>query len=345
MIILLIAGLFFCGCSAGKSDVSPTAVPIESSIPAAATAEPVPTESDSETTRSITGTAVLRDAQFRDAANGNPLLHIRSDGNLTADNLILDHAAGTKDEEKPLWEQAAIRIDEGGQASLTAATLASGAEELPLIVCRGVLELADTMAVHTGSQADMLLAANSGSIHAARCDLLTSGSGSACLAAENGGSIRCTQGTRMNTAADGSNYAMRLNDGGTVSIADGSVRGDILLSGFGNALLCTNTVLYGNLRFETAEDEIDLRLQSGSRFVGTTDGDGAIGVQITLDASSTWTLTGDAYIAALSDGDITLSNIDSSGFSLYYNAESEQNLWLQGKSMALKGGGYLIPLI
>ena len=42
-------------------------------------------------------------------------------------------------------------------------------------------------------------------------------------------------------------------------------------------------------------------------------------VAVTLDATSTWTLTGDSYIAEF-NGD--LANVDRNGYTLYVNGEA-----------------------
>lgn len=343
--LMLAAGLMLCGCSRINEPPSPTAVPHEQTAEITLAPTPTPVSSLAEH-RTIDGVVHLENEVLRAAANGSPLLHIRADGTLSAAGLMLDLAKGTADPSLTAMQQAALRTDSGGTAVLTASTLASDMDNIPLLAADGgTLKLTDTMAVHTGTGAATLAAANGGKIEAIRSECIAGGAGSAALLARDGGSIDCTAGTRVTAAEDGTSLAMCLLGDGSVSVADGELFGDVFLTGSGNTLQCSNTQFVGNLRFENAEDEIDLHLQSGSRFVGTTDGDGAIGIRIALDATSTWQLTGDAYVAVLSDADTTLSNIHSGGYSLYYNAESEENLWLSGKTLSLNGGGYLIPLI
>ena len=53
---------------------------------------------------------------------------------------------------------------------------------------------------------------------------------------------------------------------------------------------------------------------TNSSYTGAIQGEGS--VSVTMDAASTWTLTGDSYITSLS-GD--LSGLNLNGYSLYVN--------------------------
>ncbi|KAK3935112.1 hypothetical protein QBC46DRAFT_358521 [Diplogelasinospora grovesii] len=65
---------------------------------------------------------------------------------------------------------------------------------------------------------------------------------------------------------------------------------------------------------------------------------------VALDSSSNWTLTKDTKVQNFTDGDRTLGNIQSAGFTLYYNASAGQSKWLGGKTVKLNGGGVAKPL-
>jgi len=347
--LTMAAAIFLCfGCSAKDQAPAPTAVPIQQED-AVTTFEP---EVSNEGLNSfgerytVDSALTISDKQISAASDSGPILQILSGGELTASGILLDRTAGAAAADLPAKLQASVVSEQGAKAHISVSAVSSDANQIPLFsALGGIIELQDTMAVSAGTNAAALYAEGSGSITANRCDLFAGGENGNVLFAAAGGTIVCAQGTRISASIDGSSTAIRLADGGNIQLSDAEVSGDIFVLGYGNALRCTNTSISGNLRFDTAEDEVDLQLRSGSRFLGTTDGDGAIGIRITLDAASRWILTGDAYVAALSDEDPSLSNIDSGGFSLYYNAESEENLWLGGKSMALSGGGYLIPLI
>lgn len=67
-------------------------------------------------------------------------------------------------------------------------------------------------------------------------------------------------------------------------------------------------------------------------------------VTVSLDKTSSWTVTGNSYINSLTDTDTTLSNIHSSGFTVYYDSSVRVNSWLGGKTITLDGGGSLTPV-
>ncbi len=64
---------------------------------------------------------------------------------------------------------------------------------------------------------------------------------------------------------------------------------------------------------------------------------------IHLDRTSTWTLTGTTRVQNFTDEDVTLGNVESRGFDVFYNASGGLNGWLGGKRVGLRGGGSVIP--
>lgn len=94
-------------------------------------------------------------------------------------------------------------------------------------------------------------------------------------------------------------------------------------------------------------DEIStfaLSLTQGSTFAGAVNtGNTAQEVAISLDADSTWTLTGDSYVTVLTNADETCANIVSGGYNLYYDADAAGNEWIGGQTISLAGGGSLMP--
>lgn len=69
-------------------------------------------------------------------------------------------------------------------------------------------------------------------------------------------------------------------------------------------------------------------------------------VNIVLDKTTKWELTGDSYISVLTihNGKISRlkTQIESNGYDIYYDAD--QNEWLNGETIKLPGGGKLRPL-
>jgi hypothetical protein len=92
---------------------------------------------------------------------------------------------------------------------------------------------------------------------------------------------------------------------------------------------------------------VSLTLQNGSTLNGAIDSaNKAKQASLTLDASSTWTLTADSYLTVLSDekgiSGSAVTNITGNGHTLYY--DPSLNAYLNGKTYGLNGGGTLKPL-
>lgn len=92
------------------------------------------------------------------------------------------------------------------------------------------------------------------------------------------------------------------------------------------------------------ESSIFWNLTDHSSWAGAAySGYSAAFVDVTLDASSNWTLTATSYVQNLTTADSTLGNIDSAGYTLYYNASAPLNGWLANGTIALQGGGSVTP--
>ena len=78
-------------------------------------------------------------------------------------------------------------------------------------------------------------------------------------------------------------------------------------------------------------------------------GKGSIGygvaqLGVSLDASSTWNVTGNTSLQNLTNADTTFSNVISNGFSVEYNSSAPANSALRGKTIKLQGGGKVSPI-
>ena len=92
----------------------------------------------------------------------------------------------------------------------------------------------------------------------------------------------------------------------------GSNGGDVMLT-------TSSQTMDGNITVDNIST-LDMTLSDGSAFTGTINSTGDAGeVNVTLDSSSTWTLTGDSYITSF-DGD--LSQINGNGYQLYVNGSA-----------------------
>ena len=92
----------------------------------------------------------------------------------------------------------------------------------------------------------------------------------------------------------------------------GSNGGDVVLT-------ASSQTMDGNITVDDIST-LDMTLSDGCAFTGTINSTGDAGeVNVTLDSSSTWTLTGDSYITSF-DGD--LSQINANGYQLYVNGSA-----------------------
>jgi hypothetical protein len=81
---------------------------------------------------------------------------------------------------------------------------------------------------------------------------------------------------------------------------------------------------------------------TGKAYAGSNHKPVAFG--ISLDATSTWTLTGNVTLQNFTDANPKLSNIMSGGFSIKYNSSMAANKALGGKTYKLNGGGKAMPI-
>ena len=95
-----------------------------------------------------------------------------------------------------------------------------------------------------------------------------------------------------------------------------------------------------------AEDAtLTIHLSNGASFSGDLGGMLPARASVYLDASSKLILTAETYLTALVNADVTHQNIESNGFSLYYDSNAPDNAYLNGQSFMLPGGGFLAPII
>ena len=91
----------------------------------------------------------------------------------------------------------------------------------------------------------------------------------------------------------------------------------------GNVILNSiNQVIDGNINVDKISTLI-MKLSKNSKYTGTINsGNTAKSITLTLDNSSTLTLTSDSYITSLENADSTNSNINFNGYKLYVNGKA-----------------------
>ena len=88
-----------------------------------------------------------------------------------------------------------------------------------------------------------------------------------------------------------------------------------------------------------------LNLVNGASFTGELGATLPAKASVSLDATSKLILTADTNLVTLVNADTTHQNIQSNGFSIYYDSNAPDNASLESQSFALPGGGYLTPII
>ena len=87
---------------------------------------------------------------------------------------------------------------------------------------------------------------------------------------------------------------------------------------------------------------IALTFQNGTNYTGLIDS-----ASLTMDATSSWTLSGTSYIRVFSDASgisgTSITNITGNGYNIYYNPNLSGNSSLGSKTYSLVNGGYLLP--
>ena len=80
----------------------------------------------------------------------------------------------------------------------------------------------------------------------------------------------------------------------------------------------TNQSATGNIVVDSISS-LTMSLKNGSAFKGVINSANAGTVSLSLDKSSTLTLTGDTYVKSLTNAATTNSNINFNGYKLYVN--------------------------
>ncbi len=109
------------------------------------------------------------------------------------------------------------------------------------------------------------------------------------------------------------------------------------------SVIVEESTLVGDLVAYTS-NSISWSLSTHSSWTGAAcSGFGQAYFDVTLDRTSSWTLTKTTSLQNFTDKDTTFSNIKSQGLDIYYNASAVGNKYSGGKTIALAEGGKAIP--
>lgn len=259
----------------------------------------------------------------------------------------------------------AIATDRGsGTIDVTGSTVLVTGPDSPGIYSTGDITVSDATITATGAEVAVIEGANS--ITLTDTDLSSSfadkwgvmiyqsmsgdASGTHGVFTMTGGSLAYT--------ADGGPLFFVTNSTGEITLTgvDVSVESGTLISASGTDRWGTSGANGGTVEF-TADGEtldgdlitdsissISATLKNDTTLTGTIDS-----AALSLDASSTWIVTGTSYLSSLSDPDgisgTSITNIVGNGFDVYYDPSLEANSALGGETYSLIDGGQLIPQV
>ena len=103
----------------------------------------------------------------------------------------------------------------------------------------------------------------------------------------------------------------------------------------------TNQTLNGNISVDNISTASFI-LKSSTLTSTINSENNAKEVNLSLDSSSKWVVTGDSYVTTLTLEDNDLSLIEDNGYTIYYDASA--NSWLNGQTITLSKGGTLTPI-
>ncbi|HRX58819.1 MAG TPA: hypothetical protein P5075_08610 [Eubacteriales bacterium] len=215
------------------------------------------------------------------------------------------------------------------------------------VIAQGNLSLQNSNITTSALGGHGLYAGGDGSVlEAENCYVATAGASSAGLVAMDGAVLHFAGGTLSTEGND--SPCVLLGGGAALTLENTTLNSaqSVLITVLSGecTLDASAQALEGD--FSIAEDAfLTLHLSNGSSFTGTPGDELPARMSLTLDASSTWTLTGDACLSVFTNGDATHQNIVSNGFSIYYDSNLTENEALGGQSFTLPGGGFLAPII
>lgn len=110
----------------------------------------------------------------------------------------------------------------------------------------------------------------------------------------------------------------------------------------GNLTLnATNQTLNGNISVDNISTASFI-LKSSTLTSTINSENNAKKVNLSLDSSSKWVITGDSYVTTLTLENNDLSLIEDHGYTIYYDASA--NSWLNGQTITLSNGRTLTPM-
>jgi hypothetical protein len=262
---------------------------------------------------------------------------------------------------------APIATDRGsGSITVVGGTVNTSGEGSPCYYSTGVLDITENTCLSTGTESAVIEGSNS--ILLTNSTLTSSAADSKGVmiyqsfsgdAEGSDGVFNMTGGSLAHTASDGPLFYV-TNTTGYITLNGVKVKAasGILLRTEGNDRWGTQGE-NGGTAFLTADEQtlngdfsadaisrLNITLQNKSTLSGAINADNtAKSASLTLDGSSSWSVTADSHITCLTDSTgisgATINNITGNGYTVYYNVSACPAL--NGKTYSLVNGGTLQP--
>ncbi len=150
-------------------------------------------------------------------------------------------------------------------------------------------------------------AANGGSVFTSKNSKITTNKGDSFYVTNTTATINLENNTIVNNDSTGNFLRIQKDSWGKTGSNGGSV-----------TLNLTNQKADGNIVVDSISS-LTINLKNSSSFKGSINNSNEGSVTLTLDKTSSITLTNDTYLKALSNEDTTNSNINTNGYKLYVN--------------------------
>ena len=249
-----------------------------------------------------------------------------------------------------------VLVQNAGVLSMTSADLnktgdaendfSSGVNAAIAVVTKGQMTLSDSNVTASALGAFGCYVSGSGSnLTMSGSYIYTSGDSSPALVAHDGSMVTMSGGI---LSTEGMDSPGLLLSGGSVTLSGVTVKAanDKQLRVLeGNSTLTLDATALAADPIIAENATLLLKLTNGASFTGALGSALPARANVSLDATSTLGLTEDTYVGVFSNADVAHQNVQSNGFSLYYDSNAAENAYLNSQSFALPGGGFLSPII
>jgi hypothetical protein len=264
---------------------------------------------------------------------------------------------------------AAISTDRGGgTVTITGGTATASGQDSPGIYCTGTIAVSDATVSGTGAEGAVIEGANSITLtNTALSGVKGTRDRGVMIYQSMSGDAQGTQGIFTMTGGSftwpsttgpvfyvtNSTGVITLNNvtinnsSGTLVKAAADQWGTSGSNG-GTVIFTANGETMTGDMIADSYSSITATLKNSSTLTGAINSaNTAKAVALTLDISSTWTVTATSYLSTLIDSagisGTSLTNIIGNGYNVYYNASVTANSYLNGKTYSLVSGGNLAP--